>query len=149
MSDVLLLTCPHCLRRNRVPATRLADGATCGACKQALTATTPLTLTTASFAAHADGGLPLVVDFWATWCGPCQQFAPTFAAAAAQLAPQVRLGKVDTDAEPALSQRFNIRSIPTLILFRDGREVTRVAGAMPQSAFIQWVRKSLADSGSA
>jgi thioredoxin 2 len=140
----LLITCPHCLRRNRVPAERLRDGGHCGACKGSLFTGQPLNLSSAALDAHLAGELPLIVDFWADWCGPCKQFAPVFAQAARQLEPGVRLAKIDTEAEPALAQRFGIRSIPTLIAFRQGREVSRMAGALPLSAFLQWAQQATA-----
>lgn len=143
MTTALLVTCPHCHRQNRVPAARLADGGRCGACKQALFAGAPVALGSASLDAHLAGDLPVVVDFWAPWCGPCRSFAPVFAQAAAQLEPEVRLAKVDTEAEPALAQRFGIRSIPTLAVFRGGRELARVSGALPPAQFLQWVRQAL------
>jgi len=144
MSAALLVTCPHCLRRNRLPADRLRDGGVCGNCKQALFTAHPLSLNAASLDAHLGSDLPLIVDFWAPWCGPCLQFAPTFEQAARQIEPQARLAKIDTEAEPALAQRYGIRSIPTLMVFRQGKEVARVAGAMPLQPFMQWVQQTLA-----
>ncbi|PKL94708.1 MAG: thioredoxin, partial [Gammaproteobacteria bacterium HGW-Gammaproteobacteria-8] len=96
-----------------------------------------------TFDNHAQADLPLVVDFWAPWCGPCQQFASVFEQAAGVLEPQVRLAKVNTEAEPALAQRFAIRSIPTLIVFRNGKEVSRMSGALPGNALVQWVRQQI------
>lgn len=140
----LLVACPACTSRNRVPRARLGQGGTCGRCGQPLFTGQPVALTAASFSAHADhSDLPLLVDFWAAWCGPCQQMAPAFAAAAARLEPLVRLGKVDTEAEPAIAARFGIRSIPTLVLLHKGREIARQAGAMPASAIEQWIRRAL------
>ena len=103
-----------------------------------------MTLDTASFDLHAvRGQLPLLVDFWATWCGPCQVMAPQFEAAAKKLEPQLRLAKVDTDAEPALSERFGIRSIPTMVLLVAGREVARQSGAMSSDQIVRWARSQL------
>ena len=104
----------------------------------------PVVLTASNFDAHvARSGIPLLVDFWAAWCGPCRQMAPAFAAAAGNLEPQVRLGKLDTEAEHAIAARYGIRSIPTLILFNQGNEVARQSGVMPTNAIVDWVRKAL------
>jgi len=131
MSNVLSIPCPHCGALNRLPAERLDEQPACGRCKQPLFKGAPVELTTANFDAVAGrGDLPVVVDFWAPWCGPCRGFAPVFAEAARSLEPQLRLVKVDTDASPALAERFAIRSIPTLMVLREGRELARQAGAL-------------------
>ena len=146
MNEVpLLLACPNCPAMNRVPSSRLDATPRCGRCQAPLFRGAPLTLTDARFDAHAlRSGLPLLVDFWAPWCGPCLQMAPAFASAARELEPRVRLAKVDTEAEPALGARFGIRSIPTLVLFAGGREVARQSGAIATPAIVQWTRRQLA-----
>jgi thioredoxin 2 len=136
----LHVVCPHCATTNRVPSTRLADGATCGSCKRHLLEGKPFALDAAGFdrqIAHSD--LPVVVDFWAPWCGPCRSMAPAYEQAAARLAPGVRLAKVDTEAHADLAARFDIRSIPTLVVFRGGREVARRSGALPLAELVRWI----------
>jgi len=141
MSDSLIVVCPHCHAPNRLPAGRLAAGGSCGKCKAPLFRGEPVELDAANFDRHVSrSDIPLLVDFWAPWCGPCRAMAPAFAQAARQLEPEFRLAKVNTEAEQQLAARFGIRSIPTLALFRNGREVARQAGAMDTASLIRWVR---------
>ena len=143
MSTPLIIVCPHCNAANRVPDERLGDNATCGKCKQALFCGRPLELGESTFDRHVgNSDIPLVVDFWAPWCGPCRMMAPAFADAATQLEPQYRLAKVNTEAEPGLAARFGIRSIPTIAIFRNGLELTRQAGAMNTTQLVHWIRSA-------
>lgn len=141
MSDSLHLVCPHCHAINRVPQTRLKQGPSCGQCHQPLFTGHPAELTGANFGKHISrNDIPVLVDFWAPWCGPCKMMAPQFIQAASLLEPQVRFVKVDTEAEQSLGAQYNIRSIPTLALFKGGREVARQAGAMSAQDIVRWVR---------
>lgn len=144
MSDNLHVVCPHCDAVNRLPAARLGERPTCGQCRQALFTGQPLELTASNFDRHVGrGDLPVVVDFWAPWCAPCRSMAPAFARAARELEPGIRLAKVDTESQQQLAARFNIRSIPTLAIFRNGREITRQSGAVDAATLERWVRAQL------
>lgn len=137
------LVCPACGAKNRVPDDRLDDGPVCGKCGTDLAAAAPFALDDARLPGYLAGSdAPVVVDYWATWCGPCRQMAPQFAAAAQQL-PGVRFAKVDTDASPQASAAAGIRSIPTMVLYHRGREVARQSGALPASAIVGWIRQHL------
>lgn len=140
MSAPALIPCPACNGLNRIPSERLGDAPRCGRCKSPVLPNAPITLNQASFAAQLKGDLPLLVDIWADWCGPCKAFAPTFAQAAAQLQGRCRLGKLDSEANPQLSAQLGIRSIPSLILFRGGVEVARQSGALPLPQLLAWLR---------
>ena len=141
MSESLHLVCPHCQAINRVPAERLSHAPSCGQCHRPLFTGQPLELNAARFEQHlSHTDIPLLVDFWAPWCGPCKMMAPQFAQAAGLLEPRLRLAKVNTEAEPALGSRYGIRSIPTLVLFKKGRELARQPGAMGAQEIVRWAR---------
>ncbi len=140
MSETLLIPCPACNGLNRIPAERLGDAPRCGRCKAEVLPGRPIELNQANFASQLKGDLPLLVDVWASWCGPCQAFAPTFSQAAAQLQGRCRLGKLDSEANPQLSAQLAVRSIPSLILFKGGRELARQSGALPLAQLMAWLR---------
>ena len=142
MSDsTIQFPCPECGAMNRVPEVRLAQSPQCGRCHRPLFAGKPIALTAADFDKHAvRSELPLLVDFWAPWCGPCLSMAPQFAAAAKSLEPMMHLAKVDTEAEPTLGTRFAIRSIPTMVLLKSGTEIARQSGAMGTEQIVRWAR---------
>lgn len=144
MPDSYTLGCPHCASVNRVQAARLAHTPRCGKCKRALFSAEPAALTAANFNAMVERSeLPVVIDFWASWCQPCKMMAPIFAEAARELEPRIRFTKLDTEAEPALAGRFNIRSIPTLVVFRQGQEIARQPGLLQGPQLRQWLQPYL------
>ncbi|MEE9445601.1 MAG: thioredoxin TrxC [Cocleimonas sp.] len=140
MSDKKQLVCSHCSAVNSIPSARLGDKPKCGKCKQALFTGKPIELTDSNFAKVVNkSGVPVVVDFWAEWCGPCKMMAPAFSDASSQLEPNVILAKLNTETAQQTAGRFNIRSIPSLVMFKDGKEVARQAGAMSAQQIVQWV----------
>ena len=142
--DSLYLVCPHCQAVNRVAAEKLSAGPHCGRCKAVLFDGSPHNASTADFKLFTSrNSTPVVIDFWAPWCGPCQMMGPEFAKACAELEPAVRCLKINTEQENALGGQLNIRSIPTMAIFHGGREIARQAGAMRSREIVQWVRAQL------
>lgn len=144
MKEKFHIVCPQCGSINRVPSARLTDRPNCGQCRMPLFTGHPIGLTAKDFDLHASrADIPLVVDFWAPWCGPCRMMAPAYEQAAQVLEPHVRLAKVNTEEQQALASRFGIVSIPTLIVFKGGREVARQPGALSQQDIVRWVRSQV------
>ncbi len=144
MSDPIHVVCPGCQGINRVPRERLGNDPKCGRCSEKLFSGTPLAVDEAGFRRHiARNDLPVLVDFWAPWCGPCKMMVPAFEEAARRLEPTARLVKVDTEVHQRLTAEFGIRTVPTLALFRGGKELTRLSGALDATALVKWARQNI------
>jgi thioredoxin 2 len=145
MLSAIQVVCPQCDTVNRVPRERMREHPRCGKCASDLFSGHPLLLTPANFDTHVTrSGVPVLVDFWAPWCAPCRVMAPVFEQAAQVMEPGLRLGKLNSDDAPAIAARFNIRGIPTLILFQQGHERARQSGAMSGPALMAWIREQTA-----
>ena len=144
MTSTVIVACNHCQTLNRAPDEKVVSGPNCGACGKPLFGQAPVQLKESTFERQVmKTTIPVVVDFWAAWCGPCKVMAPQFEHAAKLLEPKIRAAKVDTEAYPNLGNRFEIRSIPTLVIFREGREVARRSGALRYPEIVSWIETSL------
>jgi thioredoxin 2 len=135
--------CPHCKAMNRIPTERIEDTATCGSCKEKLLDGKPIEGTTNNFLSLIQSDTPVIVDFWAPWCNPCVGFAPIFEDIAAERSGDARFVKIDTEAQQELAAQYRIRSIPTIMVFKNGQLLNNLNGALPKSQFDQWLNETL------
>ena len=144
MENKIHIVCPHCTAVNRLPEEKLGSRPKCGKCSRSLFGGQPVELTESTFQKHIErNDVAVVVDFWAAWCGPCKMMAPAFEKAAEQMEPRVRFAKLDTENERSIAGRFGIQSIPTIIIFKGGKELARQSGAMDQNTLTNWIRSQL------
>ncbi len=144
MENKIHIVCPHCTAVNRLPEEKLGSRPKCGKCSRNLFGEHPVELTESNFQKHIErNDVPVVVDFWAAWCGPCKMMAPAFEKAAAQMEPGVRFAKLNTENERSIAGRFGIQGIPTVIIFKGGKELARQSGAMDQNTLTNWIRSQL------
>jgi len=143
MNEKHIVVCPHCHTANRIPVGKTEGKANCGKCKESLLDTKPINLDEKSFEMHVGTNeIPVVVDFWASWCGPCKMMGPVFEKVATKYSGRVRFSKIDTEAQQNVAARYNIRSIPTTIMFKNGKEVDRVSGALDENSLTQWIERN-------
>jgi thioredoxin 2 len=139
---MIKVVCPHCLKTNKIPKKNSYTKANCGNCKNSLLDTEPKDVDDVAFSKHIlNNDIPVIVDFWAKWCGPCVMFSPTFKSVASKLPLKARLLKVNTEENGSTPSRFNIQGIPTIIAFKDGKEIDRISGALPEDQFLSWVSR--------
>ncbi|TVO37034.1 thioredoxin TrxC [Vibrio algivorus] len=138
-----ITACPYCQSKNKVPESRVSDKASCGRCQSSLFDGKPINATTENLSALLTSELPIVIDFWAPWCNPCVGFAPIFEDAAAEMTGQVRFLKVDTESQQTIAAKYQIRSIPTIMVFKSGKMIDSINGALPKSQFIQWLNQAI------
>ncbi len=144
MSEFIHIVCPFCNGTNRLAKDKISDEAKCGRCKKNLLDTTPIELNTENINQHLQkNDIPVIIDFWAPWCGPCKMMGPNFEQASRNYKAKVRFAKVNTEAQQSLGAHFNIRSIPTLVLFKKGKEVDRVSGALDANQLSQWINSKI------
>lgn len=144
MSEFLHIVCPHCNGTNRIPSGGVPNEAKCGRCKKSILETKPIELTTDNLEQHLKkNDIPVIIDFWAPWCGPCKMMGPNFEQASHNFRGKVRFAKVNTEDQQSLGAHFNIRSIPTLILFKGGKELDRLSGAVDANQLTSWIRSKI------
>ena len=144
MTESVHITCSHCMAKNRVPVSKTSQDPSCGKCKKSILIDAPLALNDTNFQRFIQNNdLPVVVDFWASWCGPCQMMAPVYEQVSSDMKTQARFAKVDTEQAQQVAAAYNIRSIPTIIVYKAGKEVARQAGAMDKTSLTSWVKAQL------